>query len=40
MEHKFDLDERLLEYAAMIVRLVEEMDKTRAGNHVSGQLLR
>jgi four helix bundle protein len=37
---RYDLEERLLEYAAMIVRLVEEMDKTRAGNHVAGQLLR
>lgn len=40
MEKKYDLGDRLLEYAAMIVRLVEEMDATRAGNHVAGQLLR
>jgi four helix bundle protein len=37
---RYDLEERLLDYAAMIMRLVEEMDKTRAGNHVGGQLLR
>ncbi len=37
---RYDLEERLLDYAAMIVRLVEEMEKTRAGNHVGGQLLR
>ena len=40
MERKYDLADRLLEYAAAIVRLVEEMDVTRAGNHVGGQLLR
>lgn len=39
-QKKYDLENRLLEYAAMIVRLVEDMDKTRAGNHVGGQLLR
>ena len=37
---KYDLEERLLRYAAMIIRLVEELPKTRAGNHVAGQLLR
>ena len=36
----FDLEERLLEYAAAIIRLVEELPGTRAGNHVAGQLLR
>jgi four helix bundle protein len=36
----FDLEDRLLEYAAAIIRLVEELPPTRAGNHVAGQLLR
>ncbi len=36
----YDLDERLLEYSAEIVRLVEGMAKTKAGTHVGGQLLR
>ena len=39
-ERKYDLEERLVRYAAMIIRLVEELPKTRAGNHVAGQLLR
>jgi len=39
-DRKYDLEERLLEYAAMIIRLVERLPKTRAGNHVAGQLLR
>jgi len=37
---KYDLAERLLEYAAMIIRLAERLPKTRAGNHVAGQMLR
>jgi len=40
METKYDLEERLLEYAARVVRLVEKLPTTRAGNHVAGQLLR
>lgn len=37
---KFDLEERLLEYAAQIIRLTECLPNSRAGNHVAGQLLR
>ena len=37
---EFDLEERLLEYAAAIIRLAEKLVPTRAGNHVAGQLLR
>ena len=36
----FDLENRLLDYAAAIIRLIEELPKTRAGNHVASQLLR
>ena len=39
-DRTFDLEERLLEYAAQIVRLVEKLPNTRAGNHIAGQLLR
>jgi four helix bundle protein len=37
---RYDLEERLLEYAAAVIRLVEQLPATRAGNHVAGQLLR
>ena len=37
---KFDLEERLLNYAATVIKLTDHMPKTRAGNHVAGQLLR
>src|SRR5262249_38127308 len=40
MEAKYDLEERLLDYAARVIRLVEQLPTTRAGNHVAGQLLR
>jgi four helix bundle protein len=36
----YDLEERLLSYAAQIVRLVEKLPQTRAGNHIAAQLLR
>ena len=39
-EKQYDLEERLLDYSAAIVRLVERLPSTRAGNHVAGQLLR
>ena len=37
---KFDLEERLLEFSARIVRLSEKLPKTDAGRHVGNQLLR
>ena len=40
MLNNYDLEERLLQYSGVIVRLVEELPTTRAGNHVAGQLLR
>jgi four helix bundle protein len=37
---RFDLEERLLEYAVRIIRLVDALPRTRAGRHVADQLLR
>ena len=37
---EYDLEDRLLEYAAQIIRLAESLPQTRAGSHVAGQLLR
>jgi four helix bundle protein len=37
---RFDLEERLLEFSAQIIRLVDALPNTRAANHVAGQLLR
>lgn len=36
----YDLEDRLLEFAANIVELTDSLPNTRAGNHIAGQLLR
>jgi four helix bundle protein len=36
----YDLEERLLDDAAAMIRLTERLPRTRAGTHVAGQLLR
>jgi len=36
----YDLEDRLLEYAARIIALVERLPRLRSGNHIAGQLLR
>src|ERR1041385_4266280 len=38
--HKFDLEDRLLEFASSVIDLSEKLPNTRAGNHVAGQILR
>ena len=40
MNTNYDLEERLLEYSARIIRLVERLPNTRAGNPIAGQRLR
>jgi len=37
---RYDLEDRLLEYAARIIRLVDALPGTRAARHVADQLLR
>ena len=36
----YDLEERLLEYSVLIIKIVEQLPKTRVGNHVAVQLLK
>ena len=38
--HGYDLEERLLKFASAIIDASEALPKTRAGNHIAGQLLR
>jgi four helix bundle protein len=38
--HKYDLEERLLEFASAVIDLSEKLPGSRAGNHVAGQILR
>ena len=37
---KYDLEDRLLNYAVMILQVVEQLPNTRVGNHIAGQLVR
>jgi four helix bundle protein len=39
-QRNYDLEDRLLDYAARIIWLTDALPKTRAGNHIAGQLLR
>ncbi len=36
---KYDLEQRLMEYAARIIKVVESLPVTRVGNHIADQLL-
>ena len=36
----YDMEDRLLEFASRIIRLVDSLFATKAGNHVGGQILR
>jgi four helix bundle protein len=36
----YNLEDRLLEFAANVIELTESLPNTRAGNHIAGQLLR
>ncbi len=36
---KYDLEDRLLEFAVALVELTDDLPNTRAGNHIAGQLL-
>ena len=40
MERKYDLDERLINFADMIIDISEVLPKAFAGNHIAGQLVR
>ena len=37
---KYDLEERLISFAVLIVELIESMPNTKAASHLAGQLLR
>ena len=37
---KFNLENRLLEFASAVIDLSERLPETRAGNHIAGQILR
>ena len=36
----FDLEERLIDFAARVIITAESLPKTKVGNHIAGQLIR
>lgn len=40
MQKKYDLEERLIDFASFIIDVSEALPKTFAGNHLGNQLLR
>ncbi|MEN6387212.1 MAG: four helix bundle protein [Phycisphaerales bacterium] len=40
MKNKFDLEQRLLEYSARIINVVDSLPLTRVGNNIADQILR
>jgi len=39
-EREFDLQDRLTNYAVRVIKLSEALPETKAGKHVSSQILR
>ncbi len=37
--NKFDLEDRLVEFSVLIIDIVNEMPNSKAGNHLSGQIV-
>ena len=38
--NKYDLENRLIEFSVLIIEIINEMKNSKAGNHLSGQLVR
>jgi four helix bundle protein len=39
-ERIYDLEERLIDFAVKVIQLAESLPRTKAGSHISGQLIR
>ncbi|HEY8658123.1 MAG TPA: four helix bundle protein [Hanamia sp.] len=39
-ERKYDLEDRLIDFAVLIIRITENLFNTKAGNYIGGQLVR
>ncbi len=39
-DKKFDLEDRLIEFGAIVVGLAEELPNSKTGNYIAGQLIR
>ncbi len=38
--NKFQLEDRLIDFAVLVIEIVNELPNTKAGNHLAGQLVR
>ena len=38
--NKADLEERLIKFSVLIIKILEDIPSNKAGNHLSGQLVR
>jgi four helix bundle protein len=38
--NKYDLEERFIDFSVLIIEIVNEIPNSKAGNHLSGQLVR
>ena len=36
---KYDLEDRLIEFAALVIKIAENLKNSRAGNHIAGQIV-
>ena len=39
-EKKFDLEDRLIDFAVAMIQLADSLPKTKIGNHIAGQIIR
>ena len=39
-ERKYDLEDRLIEFAVLIIKITENLFNTKVGNYIGGQLVR
>ena len=39
-KRRYDLEDRLIDFAIQIIRVAESLPKTKVGNHIDGQLIR
>ena len=40
IQKKFDLQERFIDYAVRIIKVSEQLPETKAGKHISSQMLK
>ena len=39
-KRRFDLEERLIDFAVLVIQIADNLIDTRAGNHIAGQIVR